>query len=150
MLKIDAPELTRMLLLLGLEKLPSTRKGEGYYIEDIHRKTYINDLIDNLRKADTLGWESYYGEYKPTVGDSKRYEIARVIIDHHIQELRYAGNGKRLAKNAKEQFVNNIVADFHVYGLFNQQKKELTCKVAKILVSVVNEDISLKIENKDF
>jgi hypothetical protein len=135
MLRIDKAELTRMILSKSLEKLPSTRnRGEGYYIEGTSKTYIIGDFVANLRNADTLGWGPI-ANYGSVVGDSKRYEIARVIIDHHISKLRSVSFGRRLAKDAKEQFVDNIIADFHLFGLFNQQKKELACKVAKILVS---------------
>ena len=130
---IDNPELTRLLISQSLEKLPSTHGGGGYYILQSNRKYYVDDIIANLRDSDTLGWGSY-AEYTPAVGDSKRYEIARVVIDHYISELGNAGFfARRLDKNAKEKFVNDIVAVFHVYGLFNQKKKELVCKVAEII-----------------
>ena len=133
MLMIEKPELARILLSKALEKLPSTRKGEGYYIGDTGIESCASDLIYNLRNSNTLGWD--YGEYEPKVGDVRRYEIARVIIRHHIRKLRYVSFGRRLAKTAKDQFVADIIVDFHAYGLFNQQKKALACEVAEILVS---------------
>lgn len=137
---MDKPELTRVLLLKALEKLPSTRGGEGYFIAagDL-QSGYINDIVANLHNVYALGWGPY-SEYPPAVGDGKRYEIARTIIGYHISGLgygRFSFSGKRLAKSEKEKFVDNLVADFHVYGLFNQQRKELLCKIAEI----INKDV---------
>ena len=43
-LMMDKWELTRLILSQALEKLPSTRKGTGYYIELTHKNGYINDI----------------------------------------------------------------------------------------------------------
>lgn len=144
---MDKPDLTRLLLLKTLEKLPSTRGGEGYFIDRDLQSGYINDIIANLHNAYVFVWGPY-PEYPPSVGDNKRYEIARTIIGYHISGLgngRFFYSGKRLAKSEKEKFVDNLVADFHVYGLFSQQKKELFCKVAKI---IANKDEDTAWENK--
>lgn len=136
MLQIDRPELTRIILSKVLENLPPTRSGEGYYIARTRRNSYVSDIISNFRSVGVLKWG--YSEYEPIVGDDKRYEIAKMIIDCHIMGLRhvgaFGGPGERLAKDAKEQFVADIITDFHAYGFFSHQRKELTCKVAKILI----------------
>ena len=132
MLRISNLEFTKILLSKALEKLPSTRGGEGYYIEDTRRVIYILDLIADLYRVDVLGWGPFK-EYEPVVGDVKRYKIAEAIIDYHMLGLRRVLGGRRLAKDAKELFVNNLIADFQMYGLFDQQRKGLVCKVARIL-----------------
>jgi len=132
MLRISNLEFTRIILSKALEELPFTRGGEGYYIEDTRRMIYILDLVADLYRVDTLGWGPFK-EYEPIVGDGKRYKIAEAIIDYHISELRRVLGGRRLAKDAKESFVDNLIADFQIYGLFDQQRKGLICKVARIL-----------------
>ncbi|MEK7604111.1 MAG: hypothetical protein AAB461_03290, partial [Patescibacteria group bacterium] len=108
------------------------------------KSAYTNDIIVNLHNADALGWGDYF-ERPPAVVVGRRYEIARTIIGHHISHNISGLGNRRLVKSEKEKFVDNIIADFHAYGLFNQQKKVLVCKIAEI---IANKDKDTALENK--